>query len=203
MNLDAWTMTDEELTALHEAGHAVAHHAAGWPCLSATIIPTKEYSGRVSHDPAVRCPDGELEALVFVAGPMAVDLLISGHWVWRGSEYPDYAAARLALWCKYFPSPQLTAERDAAISAQLDALAASIGAARLGSLWARLNADARPDQVSLIERGLAAACCAAEKLLRRLWPSVIAVAGALLERKTLSGEEVAAIAESRQLTTDN
>jgi hypothetical protein len=201
MNLDTRTITDEELTALHEAGHVVAHFAVDWPAAAGTIVPTEEYLGQVTFDPDAKRPDGNLEAMVFAAGHIAVDLMLCGCWVHRTSDYPDFAAARLAIWCKHFPRPQLSPEREAAVNAHVEALAQSIGSARLVSLWALFCADEHPDRMPFIEVRLAGVCRSAAGLLLRLWPRVVAVADALLDRKTLTGEEIAAVLQAPESAT--
>ena len=82
------------------------------------------------------------------------------------------------------------------LRAKVDTVSAAIGAEQVWSWWATHAAEKCPEKMQIIERKLAGVCRAAEGLLLRTWPRVIAVAEALLQRRRLSGRQIEAILKS-------
>jgi hypothetical protein len=194
VNLDPATITETELVALHEAGHAVVCLLVAAAPVEASVVPTEDTEGHVRFPPAILAGKPELAAVAALAGYIATDLVFGAHWVMReGPAYPDFARARLDLWEKCCPSRSIPEQRAGEIDAVIGALASRIGIEKLAALYARLSTREDPAASALVEREVSGVCRLAEKLLRRVWPKVLAVAAALLERKTLTGAEIQAI----------
>ena len=174
VNLDAATTTDLERTALHEAGHAVAHFAVGWPAACGHHRPRRRLLGPGHARPGGKSPRGDLEALVFVAGPIAVDLLLSGCWVRRRSDHPDWAAAGSRVWCQHFPRPQPSPEREAEIDRPGQRRGRCHRPDPAWRLCTLASPRTIPSRCAWVEKRFAAVCRTAEGLLLRFWPRVVA-----------------------------
>jgi hypothetical protein len=180
----------EWLIAIHEAGHCLGHLSIGEQIITASIIPTAETLGHVLPLRKAGATYGEISAVPFLAGTIAVDLAFGSHWLQRDPVvYPDWAGARLFL------RPVTAKGRDLSVDeeARIDEMIERIGAERLCVAVDAVWGARHPEQSEEIEDRLTRSARMTEALLRRKWPSVLAVANALMERKTLTGGEVAAI----------
>jgi hypothetical protein len=180
----------EWIIAIHEAGHCVGHLAIGEHIISATIIPDADSLGRVVPLRKAGASYGEISAITFLCGSIAVDLALGSHWVPRSiAANPDWASGRLFLHPRSAERSRPSAEEQA----RIDALIASAGAENLAVAIDLVWTEGHPDEAQAVDKRLIQLARAAEALLRRRWPAVLRVADALMERKTLTGGEVAAI----------
>jgi ATP-dependent Zn protease len=99
--------TTRELTAWHEAGHAVMAHLCGQFVTGVEIVGDENLTGSVSSlrliharhgtDPAVRTARLETRILCLVAG-FAAEAIVSDDWDWSAAEDEDLnEAVRLSL----------------------------------------------------------------------------------------------------------
>jgi hypothetical protein len=177
---------ERRATAVHEAGHAVAHLACGWPFKRATITPTDRYRGAVEADPAAPRPRPYLGAVACLAGTIAVDRWLGSRWVSRWSLFnDDWAAAAMEVSLEIVPVKPLSADEDRELQGLLERVP-RIVLARLSSLQI---ARELPEASKEIDRRLNQAARTAERLLDRLWPKVIRIADLLLARGTIGWAE--------------
>jgi hypothetical protein len=183
--------SDDRYTAIHEAGHAAACLAMGQPFALVSIVPEPGSFGRVTNDPAAPKPPPLVDAVAALAGPIAIDLWFGFRRIERGLEDSDWTAARVYAAVELAPTP--AAPPDPERRERVDRITELIGPfnlARLSvALWDLDNSARRPE----LRRLVAQRARIAERVLRRHWPAVIALAEALLKRRSLDYEEARAV----------
>jgi hypothetical protein len=195
MQTDLSMLDDDFALAIHEAAHAVAHIAVNFPFDNVTIIPTDQYEGAVLVAPETPRPTLPLHVVTLLAGTIGADFGFGSHWVKRDSmHYGDWAWSRLLL-KPTKPHDPLTAEE----RVNLDHLFERIGAGQIGKVLSMKFSIFEPAASKAVEVELSKLARATEKLLRRRWANVLAVADALTQRKTLTYPEVLAVLQAEKV----
>lgn len=89
----------DELTAYHEAGHAVVALALGRPVQRVSILPDREHAGVCKFGKSVVRPTEdwlEREILITLAG-IAAEARHTGHYAWEGAARDQLYIRRLAV----------------------------------------------------------------------------------------------------------
>ena len=146
MNLSQEIIPAKVVTALHEAAHAVAHAAVGWPCKFASIIAVGNRLGEVRTDRARKYPGQVAEAIMLVAGYVAEDFLFSGGWNRRPVGHQEFAIARKHLFRREFRPPPISEQMERELRAKLDTVSAAIGAEQVWAWWALHAAENCPEK---------------------------------------------------------
>jgi ATP-dependent Zn protease len=89
----------DEVTAYHEAGHAVVALALGRPVAHVSILPTREFLGRCEFGKAIFRPSEDwLEREILIAlGGLAAEALHTGVYAWEGAARDHRYVHGLAL----------------------------------------------------------------------------------------------------------
>jgi hypothetical protein len=185
------TISDRELTAYHEAGHAVAHVILHIPFRYVTLRPrSDEAAGRVMCQRASPCPPDDsaqyqlepegaeraIESLLEAGQPLpAASARESRHDAWCMTLFAGEVAAALATWSSDGRPSEHYALRDFWWQQHVT-----------GSDAHALTEVASPDYLDWVGGET-------RSLIEEYWESVEAVAAALLENSTLSQAEVRAL----------
>jgi hypothetical protein len=121
------------------------------------------------------------------------------HWTACAGDgpYRDWDEARVLLWPDGPPRPRPTPE----MAAAADAIVAGVPEEQLASFCVLAYGASRPAERPIVEARVAAVARTAEQLRRRIFPRVLAVADALLNQKTLTYSQAAAIYRATPLPT--
>jgi ATP-dependent Zn protease len=89
----------DEVTAYHEAGHAVVALVLGRPVAHVSILPTREYLGICQFGkPVFRPSEDWLEREILIAlGGVAAEALHTGEYAWAGADRDHRYVHGLAL----------------------------------------------------------------------------------------------------------
>jgi hypothetical protein len=170
--------TQEEMTAYHEAGHAVIAWVLGSTITEVTIVPGSEPASRPGKKPRKNLghvrhvlPHGSehylRQIILVVAGPLAEE-----HWsgrpcTARGTDAEIIEAMRTLI------------ERGPEIEKGTD------GLTHFGKLWSQATQAAFTSWIRALTRDLLGG--------RGVWAAVQALAKKLLDRKTLTGPDAEAV----------
>jgi hypothetical protein len=184
-------ITDEKLTAIHEAGHCVGHLAMGSRFKLVTITPDSDSAGHLEHDLGPLLPPFR-HSIALVSGTIAVDIFLDSRWVKRsGAFYTDWTLARFVLPIRDGKS-KLPADEQEKLNAIIDEVGINCVVMAVNKIYREMN----PAGFAAAEKQIAAVARAAEKLIRRRWQDVLKIAEALLLKKTLTYLQVTEILRS-------
>jgi hypothetical protein len=180
--------------AYHEAGHAVAAVVLGRAIIHVSIVPTGEWLGHIRHPKGIADPS--FQSVVSLRERPPLEIKAKAAWLKRFQRRVRTDGARLAL-------RRRRARAEIAIRLA-GSRAEKIFSGRWDNWGARHDrehaldlADLLANDSSVTSKGiLDREDARADRILKENWPSVEAVADALLGKSQLSGREVRAIVKA-------